>query len=377
MLCSSILIGGSYNLYIRFSHIDTVEGNYYWHDSNNHPYVIISASTPFNQGYLAGEAMSGEILQMKWILKIMCPSLDLSYNSMKKFASTYIPYIPDRYIEEMEGIAEGVSHHTGIKLTFEDILIQNTWMDILYGQIIPGQELDVGCTAIGGKNLAGFPVLGQNFDFTKIFYKTTSFVFLNFSNSNHIFGLRLGASLALPIAKTSTNVTVLSTLVRIGLQSSINIPFMIKIRQILDTVKNASDFQTKYFSHSYKSTFGHTLMWADNSSLCAAEVFPKVYRLNTSQILVQTNRYHNETWNQNMLDPEYSLHRQQYAEEQTERCLFGSCASSDLLFNVLGDSPEIYRKDAGLMDSMTMLYFTNTHFGYGQADMNTAGYIPV
>jgi hypothetical protein len=167
-----------------------------WKSSNGQEYLKVYAPDYYTLGYLQGRELENEIEMMKSLLKLLTIKYILkrfSYTKLQVMARRYERFIPKHCQIEMKGMADAIDD-----ADYDDILLQNCFMDIMYGDLIPNnyidgdfQDFDLGCTSLGIKRNNN-PLIGQNFDYPFFFRPMASFVHLISPYNSEIFSLRLG-----------------------------------------------------------------------------------------------------------------------------------------------------------------------------------------
>ena len=119
-----------------------------WLESNNQPYLYVEASTDYELGYLTGQNIANQITSLKLLLQFVAPQYNTDYDSLLLIARDYLEFIPWYQQQEFQGLADGASNVLETPIAFQDILLQNCWLDIFYGQISPLQFNFAACTAL-------------------------------------------------------------------------------------------------------------------------------------------------------------------------------------------------------------------------------------
>ncbi len=368
---------------VRIFSIRQVDGEAEWRESNSQPYLYVSAEKSYDLGYLTGQNLYKQIFSLKNILILLSSEFDTSYSELKKLALEYKPFIPNEQIDEMEGIAEGATNKLGILINFNDILIQNTWIDILYGKIIPDmiEENDIdplGCTAISVMNNDSIPVFGQNFDFTLIFKSCTSFVLHKLGNNPAIFGIKFGAAINFPIAKNENGVSVLTTIIKTNVRSSMMIPTTCRTRLALEQAQNASSYINLFYNVLGKNqNIGFNSIIIDSNSMFAVDAVPNRINILTPSYVVRTNTFVNESWQIYLVDKNYSKNRQNEAENQLEVKLENLVLTNEELIDILHSTPIIFQKSENKKEIATLALITNLNFAIQNLEDKKWGKIPI
>ncbi len=378
IIISMVLYGSA-----RIFSIRHVDGNAEWRDSNSQPYLYVSAEKSYDLGYLTGQNLCKQIFSLKKILILSSSQFETSYSELKKRASEYKAFIPGEQIDEMNGIADGATNKLGITISFDDILIQNTWFDILYGRIIPDMTEEnsidpLGCTAISVMNNKSLPVFGQNFDFTSIFKSCTSFVLHKLGNNPTIFGIKFGAALNFPIAKNQNGVFVLTTIIKTNVKSSTMIPTTCRTRLALEQAQNASSYIDIFYNELGKNqTIGFNSVIIDNISMFAVDVIPNRTNILNPLYVIRTNTFVNESWQRYLVDKNYSKTRQNESEKQLIVMLEDSFLSHGELMDILYSAPVIFRETENNNEIATLALITCLNFAIQNLEDKKWGKIPI
>ncbi|MEJ2296844.1 MAG: hypothetical protein P8Y23_19020, partial [Candidatus Lokiarchaeota archaeon] len=199
-----LLLGGvvftfyNFSNRIAFSRIHT--GYSEWRDSNGELYLYINADNYYDLGYLTGKGLALNIALMKYELMISSLMFGIDYFSMINIAKQYKEYIPAHYLIELQGISDGASAGSGFYLSFEDVLVQSVFLEIIYGRLLPNISVSLGCTAFGTINSDNHTLIGQNIDLMKPMGACGAFVLHKYRNEPLTFTYRIGAC-TLPMGK--------------------------------------------------------------------------------------------------------------------------------------------------------------------------------
>ncbi|MFX1453623.1 MAG: C45 family autoproteolytic acyltransferase/hydrolase, partial [Promethearchaeota archaeon] len=294
-----------------------------------------------------------------------------------KIAREYEAFIPQIYIDEMHGIADAI-----MELKYEDILLQNCFLDIFYGFLLPKysksrelEQFEFGCTSLGVNTLHG-PSIAQNFDFPSFLKKSASFVHLKTPNMKEGFSLRLGAQLSLPVGVNSNNLSIRVNVVKSNHKGLITIPNCVKARIGLERFSNAESFFE--FLGSFGSSSSGNILISDKSKLIAMEVLPKGYiREDVSETVVRSNTFISQLIQKYLIDKNYSKKRQLYAEtllKEQYKLKKSNLTNSDFL-EILADDPIICRLN--FLKPMTLAFLTDIYFGLGNPKKNKPGLVPI
>lgn len=387
-----IVISGTFNVSTRLAFMrTTINGYAEWRYSNGQKYLYVEAEDRYSLGYLEGKYLASQIVNFK-----VASGISALYYSSHIFrvieeAKKYLQYIPPEYIEEMRGMADGASQGSGWIVTFEDILLQNVFLDAMYGHIIPDyyMGLSMGCTSIGARNNDGTIMISQNFDFPHIIGRkgplpSLAFVHSKLTGVAEIFGLRLGAFLSLPIARTSNGLTMIITVIETNITSDYAKPSTVVIRQALETMKDIEEGIDFFFNQNYL-TCGFSSIVTNQTHILGIQGHPLEYRLNYNDSMAYTNRFVYQDWNELYFpDGDFSLTRQQYVTRLVdEKYNPDNILTHEELIEILGttiDGPEGPHSapcyDNGLFDDASLAVFTNNSFAIGTI-YDGLGVIPI
>lgn len=375
-----ILVGGlTFNGITRLISYRNVLGEARWIETNGQKYLFVSANTPYELGYLTGQKLWSQIVSLKLILILMCSEFHLSYFQLEQRAKQYLPYIPAEHKNEMQGLADGSTNSLGFPITFNDILIQNTFLDIFYGQIIPeNPNLVLGCTAIVAKNEEGSIIYGQNFDFINLFSSTISFVLHKLGSNPSVFGIRFGGTLNIPMGKNEHNVTSLVTVVRTTIHSELTIPTACRSRIAFESSSTADEFLNNLIvQYGIIQPAGMVVNIIDNDKFFKIEVAPNDLFIEEPEYSIATNTFLNSSWQAFLQDPLYSKDRQAEAETLFNDKYSDLSLTYEELIEILKDEPYICQKNGGSTDVGTIAFFTTNDFGLGNLQNNKIGKVPI
>ena len=359
--------------------IENLDGSYaIWHESNSQKYLEIYAFNHYDLGFLESTFLSRKIRILKELIGILSLKYIPKRYTYQKFismAQEYEKFIPRYLQQEMQGMADALEN-----IAYGDILLQNCFLDILYGQLIPMNNYDLalhsydfGCTSFGVKN-QNSTLTGQNFDLAVIFKPTLTFTLIKMANKPDVFSLRAGALLSLPVGRNSHGVALSVTLVKNRMKGAMSIPCSIKTRMAFETGINA---ETLYnFVISTPSPTSGTLLIADESKIIALEILPSKYkREDVINTVVRSNTFISTSLQKDLIKPKYSKKRQRYAEKQLNEVYNNKGLTDDGLLNLLADNPIICRMK--YHRSKTIAFNTKLYFGLGNPNQNKPGIIPL
>lgn len=339
-------------------------GENQWKSSNNQQYLEISASNYFELGKLEGQFLAEQIIYLDGLLEMLVVQNGLDMQEFLYYCFAYEEFIPECYKQEMRGIADV------LPLPYEKILLQNVWLDIYYGQVIPAmalQSITMGCTAIA-VNHRFLDTIGQNLDFGSAFSPSISWIRYKVGESPVVFCMMLGSA-KIPTGK-SEYVLCTTNLVQTLWFGNIGMPYSICSRYAFETSTNAEDFRSKVICDT--SSWNYIIL---NNPLKARRAIPigieslcgfEVYELG-EDFIVRTNTYTSEDLKPYLIDPEYSLDRQERATEIIEnnkgRFSLQECGT------LLSDENIVKKPTGNPLDVITIAFFFSngiiTYFGIG------------
>jgi hypothetical protein len=356
------------------------EGYSKWKYSNGQNYLEVYGADYYTLGYLEGTELSKQILSFRnriGLINIKYMLKAFTYKKLIKLARNYEPFIPQIYIDEMHGIADAI-----LELEYEDILLQNCFLDIFYGFLLPKysndkilRQFEVGCTSLGAITPKG-PITAQNFDFPLFLKSSAAFVHFKTPQKNEIFSLRLGAQLSLPMGMNSDGLSIRVNVVKSKPKGLITLPNTIKARIALERFDNIEELSN--FLINYGSTSSGNLLISDNSKLIAMEVVPKGFiREDINNTVVRSNTFISNLIQNYLINKNYSKKRQNYTEKllrEIYEAKNGNMTNSDFL-GILAKDPIICRLN--IFKPMTLAFITEKYFGLGNPKHNNYGIIPI
>jgi predicted choloylglycine hydrolase len=364
---SSIIIlslGISFTIGTRRSYFSINRNYAQWIKTKGQKYLYIEADNEYELGKLEGKYLSAKITNMKRIIQlfgIMNYKQGFSYSNLKKIAWLYEPFIPAKYKEEMSGMDHSI---TGV--TYTDILIQNCFLDILYGKYFPeiGESasqtgLQMGCSVVAYKNNHSLFV-GQNFDFNNIFKHTLAFVYHSVKGEHAQFCLKVGGILSIPCGTNSANVSVYVNVVNTHVQGSYLTPISFRCRKAFDTADDPEQFLD--ILKSEPSTASLNYLIANNSDMISVNCIPGNYSISRPDFCVNTNTYMDDYWQQYLQDTEYSKSRQYTAENLLLNFTVDNNLSQ-MEFMTIMSNPLIGRSESGMMGISTLAFITTSFYG--------------
>ena len=359
--------------------IVNLDGSYaIWRESNGQKYLEVYAFNHYDLGFLESKFLSKEIHVLKELIEVLALKYISKRHTYQKFirmAQEYEKFIPSYLQQEMHGMADALEN-----ISYGDILLQNCFLDILYGQLIPMDNYDLalhsydfGCTSFGVIN-QNSTLTGQNFDLAVIFKPTLTFTLIKMPDKPDIFSLRIGALLSLPVGRNSHGVASNVTVVKNRMKGAIAIPCSVKARMAFETCNTAESLYN--FIISTPSTTSGTLLIADESKIIALEILPSKYnREDVTSTIVRSNTFISNSLQKYLIKPNYSKKRQRYAEKQLNEVYNNNKElTDDGLLNLLADDPILCRMK--YRRSKTIAFTTKSYFGLGNPNHNKPGVIP-
>ncbi|MFX0025292.1 MAG: carcinine hydrolase/isopenicillin-N N-acyltransferase family protein [Candidatus Hermodarchaeota archaeon] len=276
---------------------------------DNQRYLYIQASDYYTLGYLTGQYLTYQIIAFDNLIDYFIDAYNLDFQLILYFASQY--EIPEPYYTEMLGIAEA----TG--LSYYEILLQHVFLDVYYGILIPLQisQQNIGaCTGFAVKNSRQNVVHGQTMDFGFVFFPTFAWVHHKVFGKNEVFSLRMGAS-SLAIGKNK-RVSCTQNLIQSWAFADFGVPTSLKSRIAFETCRTAKDF-ISVISSSLTCYFNYIVCDKKGNAI-ALETAPNIVTISHIErkgFAVRTNTYVTEDLKPFLLDPVYSIARQNKAED--------------------------------------------------------------
>jgi hypothetical protein len=347
-----------------------------WVETNGQKYLDVTAGSYYELGLLEGKYLSAQIFNLKLIMMLLgmqYASQGFSYFQMINLAHLYEPYIPNDYIQEMKGIADAI-----VGITYEEVLTQNTFLDIVHGIFNPSQSENpikgvMGCTSFGAINNDGV-VIGQNFDFNNIFGSTMSYVKHQITGQPIIFTLRMGGMLCLPSGKNEYNVSTTVNIVHSRVVGNYTIPAAVKTRMAFEQSHTAEEFYSLMMDTN--NTVSFNLLIADNTNLIAVQGTPIGHIRSDPTNITMTNTFTATEYQTYLLDETESKDRQEYCELQLINAFSDDELTTTELFTMLGDAPMINRYEDGLLGISTLAFFGASYFGLGSPSEYNRGIVP-
>lgn len=361
--------------YLKKIQIDKGIGE--WKQSGDQEYLYIKADDHYWLGFLEGLLLKNQIKRLKLGIDLGALREGL-FKDYSHLAKEYTQ-IPKEYKKEMEGMVNALNESDKTKWTYDDILKQNTIIDISYGHINPDKAkknifqkiFNWGCTSFGIKNKDGSIITGQNFDLNPTAKKALSFVHHKVGNKSEVFSMRMGASLSAPIGKNEHGVTSTVNVVKTKVKGDFGIPLGIKSRKAFENSETASEF-VDIMSKGKDNASGNLIV-TDKEKIISVQSIPtdlKKTEIKDKGYIVHSNRFLDEEWNQKyLLEKNYSLNRQKRAEKEVSKLSDTIVTNNDLLNILKLKDREKWKHNSEICrtkgTSQTIAFFTNESFGVG------------
>ena len=343
-----------------------------WHETNGQKYLELKAPDHYTLGKLEAKFLWPKI----WLFKLIIMLFSLlflwrgmTYWKMRKIARQSEPPLKAcaetlpayaELIKEMEGIAD---HIFGI--TYDDILLQNYFIELMYGYLIPRKRYNVpegfnfGCTAVGGFNKDGRPLIGQTFDFNPLMRCLSCFVLHRVADKPQVFSFRMGAMLSLPAAKTENGLSMAVTVVKTRFPTLPIIGTGIRTRYGLENLETPE--QMVQMMNTMPDSIGYNLLISSErtNSLFAGQLTPKGIRWKRiKKHVALSNTFNAPELQEYLYDKKYSKKRQALAEELIEKA-YKDGFSEEKLMSILSNRSKICK-------IKTTSFITPNRFGIGR-----------
>ena len=332
--------------------------------SSRNLYSEITASNHYHLGTLEAKVLKDKIYEGKKLMKYL--SLFYSFKGFNEqkileLSKKYEYAIEPCYIQEMKGMADTLSN-----IDYSDILLQNTILDILYGHIIPSFDkphwhIEFGCTsfALNHNNKVDF---AQTFDFWSLFQDSLEFVNHSFDKSRSIFGLRMGASLNIPMGMTS-HTAMLLNVVKTQIVGDFYEPMTIRTRRAFENSRTSQELLEIMTENP--STMSCNLIFCDPKSFISIETNPIHTNFEISKLYaVNTNTYTNKLMQKYLMSKTYSKKRQKIAEQ----LLFDKIQKQKSPPFIDLTLDEHITRNGHPFESSTLAYFSENYFGFKRED---------
>ncbi|MEJ2295795.1 MAG: C45 family autoproteolytic acyltransferase/hydrolase [Candidatus Lokiarchaeota archaeon] len=328
-----------------------------WRSSNEQPYLYVQADNYYTLGYLEGQNLAFQTAYMKLMIMLQAEQLGLDYDTAVCYSLPYLEFFPEDYLLEMQGIADGIDYVSilfmntlyNITIDFLDILAQNCFWDVYYGQIIPlfsgypqPPIIAGGCTALASRSEKfSRTVFGQHVDLTYLMSPTISFVYSKI-NGKKIFSFRTGSMLAMG-GVNKYGIAISDNLLEVLNVGCVGKPVSVIYRTVLENAKNVWQAQEIVISNDF--TLGWNYIIRGRRYITAIETIPNSYssKVNMNGYTFDANIYENSLFKLYMIYPTKYLERYSRISELCQ--IYSQNGNLDMedVFNVFKD-PLISRR---------------------------------
>jgi acyl-CoA:6-aminopenicillanic acid acyl transferase len=355
-----------------------------WRDSNGQPYLFIEADTYYELGVATGKGLVNQITAAQMMNQFIPVLLKTSLEELTSVAKEYLPFIPEKYQDEIRGIAKGVSEASGQMFSFDDILLQALSLEVLYGRYnFDPRKIDLeslksfqACTCLGAVNPNGTAVMGQNYDAPGTSGATMSWVLHKVGNEPRVFSARLGGVPGMPVGKNEYGLAMIVNVIISSVTAPVMTPRFVRSREAFATCRTTQEaYKVMYEGDEFP--FSLNMMISDSEKIVAVQILPQEIRPNyVMDLMVQANKYDYVDWQKYLLDPDFALERYQRAETLLhDSSRNNTNITNEILLDILRDSPIICRDDEKEM-GQTIAFMTRESFGLGNA-RGKIGVIPI
>ncbi|MBD3354076.1 MAG: hypothetical protein GF364_21520 [Candidatus Lokiarchaeota archaeon] len=350
-----------------------------WRYTNGQKYLEVRAPDHYTLGLLEGRFLRRKIWFFKIIIYLMTiPFFFRKRYTYKRFieiACHYEEAVEEKYKDlygdlrdEMRGMADSING-----ISYEDILLQNTYIELVYGHLIPihrdfPEIFEFGCTGFAAiqndteleektESLEqANTLIGQNFDLSKLFKPTASFVLHKVKGRPKVFSLRFGSMLSVPTGLNEYGLKMTVNIVKSTIKTHPIIPTGIRTRMGFYLCRNVEEVYSMLNETSDSICYNLTV--ADKEKIISLEINPyHVVRTDVNEWIVRSNTFVDPSLQQYLLRKNYSKKRQKYAEELMKEN-YDNKLTEEKLRKILSKKPKINR-------SNTVAFFTDKHFGIG------------
>ena len=361
-----VSLGINFTVGCRRSYFALNKNSAKWVNAQGQKYLFIEAENEFELGKLEGKYLSAKITNLKRIIQLfglLNGKHGFSYLEMIKMAQEYEKHIDLQYLEEMRGIDTAI-----VGVSYKDILLQNCFIDILYGNYFSDPELNpdvsslqMGCTVVGYKN-NGSVFVGQNFDFNNVFKHSLAFVHHKIQGKHAQFTLKVGGILSIPCGLNSAGTSVFVNVVRTNVRASYCTPISIRCREAFDTAINPNEFKDILTDDS--SSLSMNLLIANATQMISIEAVPGNFSITSPDQCVNTNTYTDEFFQQFLQDKSYSKLRQNITEDLLWNNTLDNSLSQPEFISIL-NNPMIFQAESGLMGVSSLICLSNEFYCKG------------
>jgi hypothetical protein len=367
-----------------------------WRYSNGQQYLYVQADDYYKMGYLEGQNLAFQTAYMKLMIMLQAQDLGLDYDSALYYSLPYLDFFPQEYVLEMQGMADGIDYVLipfmntiyNITIDFMDILVQNCFWDVYYGQIVPlfsgypqPPLIAGGCTAIASRvGILSKTIFGQHVDLTYLMSPTASFVYTKI-NGKKIFSFRTGSMLAMG-GVNKFGIAISDNLLEVFNIGSVGKPISVIYRSVLEKAKNV--WQAKKIITSNDFTLGWNYIIKGRRHVFAIETIPNCYSaefLPRNGYTFDANIYENSKFKLSMIYPTKYLDRYSRISELCE--VYSQNGNIDMrdLLNIFSDPLVSRRFTSGdpFQVGTVAGYFVDTrnqiHFCFGSSADSELGII--
>jgi len=353
-----------------------------WRESNGQPYLYVEADNHYDLGVAQGKGLVEQILTTRKMSRVLPLLVKTTPRVFKATAKKYLPFIPKKYQEEIQGMADGASTASGKKISFDDILIQALSLEVLYGQCnfnpanLPNLKKLQACTCFGAVNQDGSVVMGQNYDAAASTARSMSWVLHKLADEPMVFSARLGGVPAMPVGKNEFGLAMVVNVIISKETAPVMTPRFVRTREAFATCRTAQDaYEIMYANREFP--FSLNMLISDTEKVIGVQIRPEEIRSNyVKNTLVQANKYDYVDWQQYLRDTEYAMDRFERAEELLHSAYAADGQiDNEMLLDIMRDSPVICRDDPGAT-GVTVAFMTRESFGLGTA-RGKVGKIPL
>jgi len=358
--------------------------DYEWRNSNGQPYLYVEADTHHELGVATGKGLVNQITATQRMNKFIPKLLNINLDEFVSVARKYLPFIPEKYQDEIRGMAEGASEASDREFTFDDLLVQALSLEVLYGQYnFDPRSIDLesltnfqACTCLGAINKDGSVVMGQNYDAPGLSGATMAWVLHKVGDEPYVFSARLGGVPGMPVGKNEYGLAMVVNVIVSNVTAPVMKPRFVRSREAFATCKTTQEaYQEMYANNEFP--FSLNMLISDPEKIVGVQIMPHEIRPNyVKDVLVQANKYDYIDWQKFLRDPDYALERYQRANKLLrETYQDNEKITNEMLLEILRDSPIICRDDPKEM-GRTIAFMTRESFGLGNA-RGKVGKIPV
>lgn len=352
-----------------------------WKASNGQAYLRVEAKTHYELGIATGKGLVKQITAANSMHQLIPRLLDISIEEFTSVAREYLSFIPEKYQDEIRGMAEGASEAGGQEFTFDDILVQALSLEVLYGRynFDPG-SIDLtafrACTCLGAVNPDGSVVMGQNYDAPAESGSSMAWVLHKVGDEPTVFSARLGGVPAMPVGKNEQGLAMVVNVIVSNVTAPVMVPRFVRAREAFATCSTVQEAYGVMYENG-EFPFSLNMLISDNTKIVGVQILPHEIRPNyVKDVLVQANKYDYVDWQEYLVNPDYALERRQRATQLLRQAYQeGDGVTDEMLLAILRDSPVICRDDER-EPGQTIAFVTRDSFGLGNP-RGPIGKIPI